>query len=107
MIFSSLSVPLIIFQRFISLTDLKKYRPGCVVYVDYAQYISSFFYPGSVAAFDGIKAVVEKELQLFFDHGIQPGNTFFFGFSYGGQMALHIGRDFSLSGKKIKRIDGD
>lgn len=73
-----------------SLPDLQTYRSGCIVVVDYWKYtkVDLLEYSKTVEHYDGIVSAVVDEVVKFKDFGFQPTNTFIFGYSFGGQVAL-------------------
>lgn len=89
-------------------TDLKTYRTGCVVLVDYWKYtnVELAKYPEVALHFDGIIKAVANEVVTFNKRGFTAANTFFFGFSIGAQVALAVGREVSGNiGGKVARVD--
>lgn len=65
--------------------------------VDYWKYtnVELTKYPEVVLHYDGIEKSVSKEVLAFNVKGFTAANTYFFGFSFGGQVALGVGRSVS------------
>lgn len=76
--------------------------------MDYSFYSKNPNYFGLVMDFEEIAKVLKKEFLEFEMEGHEPENSFFFGFSFGGQLTLEVGRHISKlhSGNNlISRMD--
>lgn len=88
--------------------DLRSVRKGCVVLVDYTKYTNVDInkIPETRVHYDPIVNAIVDEVVVFNKKGFLPANIYFFGFGYGAQVALGVGR--SVSGKiggKVSRVD--
>lgn len=75
--------------------------------VDYWKYtkVDLLEYSKTVEHYDGIVSAVVDEVVKFKNFGFQPTNTFIFGYSFGGQVALGVGRDASSKiGGKVDMV---
>lgn len=61
--------------------------------VDYYYYSKNVDYFGLLLEFDCIAKVLLKEYLAFQMVGHEPEDVFFFGFSYGAQLSLDLGRE--------------
>lgn len=83
--------------------DLRARRGGCIVCMDYSYYAQQSYYK-LVSRFDGIADALTGALGEFWQTGIEPANTFLFGFSFGARLALEAGR--RVGEHRIQQIDG-
>lgn len=80
-----------------------------MVCMDYFYYSKASDYFSLVAKYDDIWKVLFKEYMLFQNYGHEPENIFFFGFSYGAQLSLDVGRAIHKlhnGTQLISRMDG-
>lgn len=72
--------------------------------MDYSTFSMNSNYYSLVKDFNGIATVLTKKLKDFQSIAFKPNDIFIFGFSFGGQLALEVGR--RLGKPLIKQIDG-
>lgn len=63
-----------------------------MVCADYSYYSDTIDYPGLRLRFEDIAIVIRLEYIEFQNEGHEPENVFFFGFSFGAQLSLEVGR---------------
>ena len=83
--------------------NLTKYRGGCIIIMDYAEYTTNPDYFLMVTQFEEIASVLYKKINQIIQEGFLLENGFMFGFSFGARLVFDVGVKF---GGKIKRIDG-
>lgn len=75
--------------------DFRKYRPGCVICINYSFFVADTSYLGyinSTSQFKEIATVIKQMFDLFFIAKFSPQKGMVWGMSYGGQLAIHIGK---------------
>ncbi|XP_055538864.1 uncharacterized protein LOC129726178 [Wyeomyia smithii] len=82
--------------------NLNIYRGGCVICMDYSVFAGNS-YPYLFRRFNDISAVLLKFLRTLQYEGMQFGNLYMFGFSFGGQLVLDAGNQIGYNA--IETID--
>lgn len=74
---------------------------------DYYAYTGNENYPAVVVAYNGIERAIYNQLKKFYENGFTPINTFLYGFSFGGQLSLGVGRRWTFNSPydRIYRVD--
>ncbi|GAB0097672.1 hypothetical protein DMENIID0001_133370 [Sergentomyia squamirostris] len=84
-------------------SNITLYRGGCIVCMDYSRFSKNPDYFGLVRQFDKIKAVLYDQLVEYKNSGLDPNDTYMFGFSYGAHLCLQSAA--MLGERLIKEID--
>lgn len=103
--FSELFILLIILS-----VDLKTYRGGCIVCVDYYYYSKNPDFFGLLVNYADISKVLIKKYLAFEKLGYGPEKVFVFGFSFGARLALELGHEINKlhnGTNLISRMDGE
>lgn len=83
----------------LTVSNLLKYRGGCVFFMDYSRYANVSRYLALTPHFQGISSVLLKKVK-------QIGNydqLYVFGFSFGSRLAIDVG--LKLGNQSISRMD--
>lgn len=87
------------------ISNLLKYRGGCVIFMDYYKFSNVQNYFELVYYFPNISAVLLKKLKQLSNSGVNDDNLFMYGFSYGARLVIDAGVNFGIN--RIKQIDGN
>lgn len=83
--------------------NLKAFRGGCIICMDYSNHSVNFNYFHLVSQFKDIKKVLVDRLRLMDGDGFNFDNGFMFGFSFGGHVALESA--IELGEQRFRMID--
>lgn len=84
--------------------DFNKYRGGCVICMNYGYYAEHDDYFTLVQNHKPISTVLSDTLLQLKQQNFQLGQTYIFGFSFGGPVSLQAGRNIGT--KVLQQIDG-
>lgn len=85
--------------------NLKFFRSGCVVFMNYSRYSDLPNYFESISHFKPVSNVLLKKLIQLDSEGVSGDSIFMFGFSYGGRIVIEAGANFGP--QKINQIDSE
>ncbi|CAO1409365.1 unnamed protein product [Diamesa serratosioi] len=71
--------------------NLRTYRGGCIIFMDYSNHSTIPFYTILVEKFYQIVTVMMRKLRQLEAQGFDFGQMYMFGFSYGAQLVLRAG----------------
>lgn len=84
--------------------NLKRYRGGCIIFMDYSNHsmVQDYFF--LVRKFIPLSEVLLDKLRQLESQGFNPDNLFMYGFSFGAQLAINAGNLYGPS--RVAEIDG-
>lgn len=85
--------------------NLKTYRGGCIIFMDYSNHSTIPIYTLLVERFYQIMTVMMRKLRQLEAQGFDFGKMYMFGFSYGAQLVLRAG--VLLGVGRVAEIDGE
>jgi dienelactone hydrolase len=86
------------------LANLREYRGGCIIFMDYSNHSIVNDYFVLVRKFNPISSVLLRKLAQLDEQGFDPDKMFLYGFSFGAQLVIHAGMLFGSN--RIAEIDG-
>lgn len=84
--------------------NLKRYRGGCIIFMDYSNHSVVQDYFLLVRKFNGLSQVLVEKLRQLESEGFDPDNLYMYGFSFGAQLAINAGKLYGH--QRIAEIDG-
>lgn len=98
------SSPISLFLTIFFTTELKQYRGGCVICMDFEQHSSESFIR-LVRNFEPIVQILTLNLVHLEQMGFDMNNGYMFGFSFGGQLVTEAGRRIGF--ERLSEIDSN
>lgn len=84
--------------------NLKRYRGGCIIFMDYSNHSMVQDYFLLVRKFAALSQVLVEKLRQLETEGFDPDNLYMYGFSFGAQLAINAGKLYGH--QRIAEIDG-
>lgn len=84
--------------------NLKQYRGGCIIFMDYSNHSVVQDYFLLVRKFNGLSQVLVDKLRQLEKEGFDPDNLYMYGFSFGAQLVINAGKLYGH--QRIAEIDG-
>lgn len=85
--------------------NLKTFRGGCIIFMNYSYYSDRPNYFESISHFRPVSNVLLKKLKQLRNEGISGDSIFMFGFSFGGRIAIEAAVKFGK--QEIFQIDSE
>lgn len=85
--------------------NLKLYRGGCIIVMDYSNHSIVQDYFTLVRKFNELSLVLVDKLYQLESDGFSPDNCFLYGFSFGAQLVINAGNLYGE--QRIAEIDGN
>lgn len=85
--------------------NLKTYRKGCVIFMNYGHFSDRPNYYESISHFKPVSNVLLKKLRQLKEEGVSGDSIFMFGFSFGGRIVIEAGVNFGT--QEIFQIDSE
>lgn len=85
--------------------NLRKYRGGCIIFMDYSNHSLDREYFNLVRKFTPLSSVLLRKILQLNSQGFTDDNMFMYGFSFGAQLVIYAG--MSYGSNRIAAIDGE
>jgi hypothetical protein len=87
------------------INNLLELRGGCVIFVEYSNYSTSYAFLTNNKTYNQISQVIVEQLLNLTEKGFNLNSSIIVGFSYGSRQAFNIGLMLRVKGILLERID--